>query len=171
MKPGQKLIDIIKGNNTNVLTGSFIKELCCRHFNVSAEQIEGNCRNRQIVRARQAAIFLMKRFTDYSHKKIGDHFSGRDHTTICHSIQVVNNSIYCKDDYLYKDIQILEAACRSKEMVPMDNQTSYTTIIEVKRRPRDYTMYNGLPMQQEYVSQLFNNSKTHHANKQLQSFQ
>ncbi len=87
---------------------SYIKELCAKHFSVSIEDIEGHCRKRKIVKARQAAMFLMKRFTNNSFEYIGSLFSGREHTTVIWSIKVVKNSIDCKDDYLYNDIPVLE---------------------------------------------------------------
>jgi chromosomal replication initiator protein len=36
-------------------------------------------------------MFLAKKFTKNSLKTIGEHFGGRDHTTVIHSCQTVND--------------------------------------------------------------------------------
>ena len=42
-------------------------------------------RSRQLVTARQIAMYLCRELTDLSLPKIGQHFGGRDHTTVMHA--------------------------------------------------------------------------------------
>ena len=46
---------------------------------------------REIVQARQITMYLAKAFTKNSLKTIGEHFGGRDHTTVIHSCQTVKD--------------------------------------------------------------------------------
>lgn len=59
---------------------------CSKYFGVSAAEITGNSRLRQIVYPRQVAMYLARELTDVSLPKIGEDFGGRDHTTVMHSV-------------------------------------------------------------------------------------
>lgn len=59
---------------------------CSKYFGVSAADITGNSRLRQIVYPRQVAMYLARELTDVSLPKIGEDFGGRDHTTVMHSV-------------------------------------------------------------------------------------
>ena len=48
-------------------------------------------RKREIVVARQVSMYLAKEYTNMSLKSIGSHFGGRDHSTVIHAIQSINN--------------------------------------------------------------------------------
>lgn len=50
-------------------------------------------RKREIVTARHLAMYFIKEHTDYSLKKIGSFFSNRDHSTIIHANQSVEDLI------------------------------------------------------------------------------
>ena len=53
------------------------------------------------VQARQITMFLAKAFTKNSLKTIGEHFGGRDHTTVIHSCQTVKDLM--DTDSLFKE--------------------------------------------------------------------
>ena len=50
-------------------------------------------RKKEIVIARQVAMYFSKDFTNNSLKSIGFHFGGRDHSTVIHAVQSVNDMI------------------------------------------------------------------------------
>ena len=47
--------------------------------------VQGQSRSRVLVTARQIAMYLCRELTDLSLPKIGQHFGGRDHTTVMHA--------------------------------------------------------------------------------------
>lgn len=68
-----------------------IIESVTEHFNVRIPDLKGKSRLREIVLPRQVAMFLAKNLTNLSLKSIGYHFGGRDHSTVIHAIQTVND--------------------------------------------------------------------------------
>ena len=59
-------------------------------------------RSRSLVRPRQIAMYLSKKYTTKSLPDIGRNFSGRDHTTVIHAVKTV-------DKLMHKDKDILQS--------------------------------------------------------------
>ncbi|MBX2951880.1 MAG: chromosomal replication initiator protein DnaA [Leadbetterella sp.] len=68
-----------------------IIDVVTTHFNIKVSDIKGKTRLREVVLPRQIAMYLTKEFTELSLKTIGYHFGGRDHTTVIHAIQTIND--------------------------------------------------------------------------------
>ena len=68
-----------------------IKKAVSSKLKISIELMESKVRKHEIAFARQMAIFLAKQFTDLSLKQIGAAFGGRDHSTVLHSCQAIDN--------------------------------------------------------------------------------
>jgi chromosomal replication initiator protein len=73
------------------LTIDDIKEDVSKYFKIPIDVIESKSRKHEIALARQVSMFLAKRLTQSSLKTIGSHFGGRDHSTVLHSVQTVEN--------------------------------------------------------------------------------
>lgn len=73
------------------ITIDTIQKMVCDFFDVPYEKLLQKTRKREIVQARQITMFLAKAFTKNSLKTIGEHFGGRDHTTVIHSCQTVKD--------------------------------------------------------------------------------
>jgi chromosomal replication initiator protein len=84
------LRNIIKTSSKEV-TIEAIQKMVCEYYNIGYDKLQAKTRKREIVQARQISMYLAKKFTKNSLKTIGDHFGGRDHTTVIHSCQTVNN--------------------------------------------------------------------------------
>lgn len=86
--------DVIEKFVTEVskeITVENIKSLVADHFNIPIEKLHAKTRKREVVIARQLSMYLAKRMTDKSLKNIGDHFGGRDHSTVIYSCKAVQD--------------------------------------------------------------------------------
>jgi chromosomal replication initiator protein len=70
-----------------------IIEVVTDHFQIKISDIKGKTRLREVVLPRQIAMYLSKEFTPLSLKAIGYNFGGRDHSTVIHAIQTVNDLV------------------------------------------------------------------------------
>jgi len=62
-------------------------------FHVDQELLVSRKKTSQIVLARQVAMFLSRKHTDFSLKSIGEAFGGRDHSTVIHACDIVEKRI------------------------------------------------------------------------------
>ncbi len=69
-----------------ILTPENIASRVATYFKVSPEEMRSKRRTQNIVFPRMIAMYLIRRFTDYSLQSIGDLFGSRDHTTVLHAI-------------------------------------------------------------------------------------
>jgi chromosomal replication initiator protein len=72
------------------LTVEDIQRIVGTHMDVSQEQMRSDTRKRDIVRARQVAMYFAKKHTQHSLTSIGLHFGGRDHSTVIHAQKTVD---------------------------------------------------------------------------------
>ena len=75
------------------ITIESIQDLVANHFNLDIDTIQSKSRKRQIVTARQLAMYFVKKHTNHSLKSIGKAFGGRDHSTVIYSCRTVNDLI------------------------------------------------------------------------------
>ena len=71
----------------------FIQKTVADHYSVPVALLKEKTRKKEIVTARQVAMYFTKEFTSHSLKTIGFHFGGRDHATVIHSVQTVSDLI------------------------------------------------------------------------------
>ncbi|MBK7359991.1 MAG: chromosomal replication initiator protein DnaA [Saprospiraceae bacterium] len=67
------------------LTVESIAKIVCDQYKIPVERLVGKSRQRQIVMARQTAMYFTKQYTQKSLKQIGEYFGGKDHATVLYS--------------------------------------------------------------------------------------
>ena len=67
------------------LTVESIAKIVCEQYKIPVERLVGKSRQRQIVMARQTAMYFTKQYTQKSLKQIGEYFGGKDHATVLYS--------------------------------------------------------------------------------------
>jgi len=72
-------------------------------FGIPVEEIVGPNRRRQLVTARQVAMYAARDLTDLSYPAIADAFGGRDHTTIIHAVRKVSD-LMAERGQLYEQV-------------------------------------------------------------------
>lgn len=84
--------NIVKDIETEVGI-DFIQKTCADYYDIKLVDLKAKTRKKEIVTARQVAMYFSKEFTNHSLKSIGYHFGGRDHSTVIHAVQTVNDLI------------------------------------------------------------------------------
>ena len=79
------LKDLIPGDGGSQITAALIMATTADYFALSLEDLKGPSRSRVLVTARQIAMYLCRELTELSLIQIGEHFNGRDHTTVIHA--------------------------------------------------------------------------------------
>ncbi|MBI4427570.1 MAG: chromosomal replication initiator protein DnaA [Ignavibacteriales bacterium] len=77
-----------------------IQKVVCDYFDIPQDLLRAKTRKQEVVTARQVAMYLAKELTNSSLKTIGLHFGGRDHSTVIHAYQAVEDQM--KTNTLYK---------------------------------------------------------------------
>lgn len=70
-----------------------VQRVVSDYFDITVEELKDKTRKKEIVIARQIAMYFAKEYTGFSLKSIGYHFGGRDHSTVIHAIQAVTEMI------------------------------------------------------------------------------
>jgi len=79
-----------------------VKTICANRFKTSVWDIESKTRIRKIVDARAIAMHIIHEKTNMSLKNIGMHFGGRDHSTIIHACNKVDDILKTEVDFKSK---------------------------------------------------------------------
>lgn len=79
------------------LTASEVLDGVCRYYNIERDRLQGKQRDRETVWPRQVAMYLMREDTGASLMQIGAELGGRDHTTVLHGWEKVNEEINAND--------------------------------------------------------------------------
>ncbi len=93
----------------------YIQKTVSEFFKVSIDQLKDKTRKKEIVMARQLAMYFSKEYTNLSLKTIGHHFGGRDHSTVIHAVQTVND-LYDTDSSFKKSVDDLRKKLKLKSL-------------------------------------------------------
>lgn len=88
-----------------------LQALVADHFNIPLSKLVGTTRKREFVSPRQISMYLAKKLTNNSLKSIGEHFGGRDHTTVIYSCKTVRQLLETDKDY-EKELELIEKKVR-----------------------------------------------------------
>lgn len=78
---------------TRSVTIAAISRAVARYFQIKSSDLKSGSRRQRIVRARSLAMWLARQMTPDSLQRIGDHFGGRDHSTVLHAIRKTDGLI------------------------------------------------------------------------------
>ena len=89
----REMIDKLIKNTKREISIDYIQKVVCNYFNIGVDQLQSKTRKREIVQARQVAMFFSKSLTKSSLASIGTQIGGKDHATVLHACKTVNNLI------------------------------------------------------------------------------
>jgi len=82
--------------------------MVCNYYSVTLDEIKGPRRQRELVKPRQIAMYLLKHELGMGYPRIGRELGGRDHTTAMHSVEKIEKE-------LRRDTQLLHELADLKE--------------------------------------------------------
>jgi chromosomal replication initiator protein len=97
----------------NITIDSITKTVCL-HLDIAENKIRDKTRKKEIVLARQLAMFLSKELTKSSLKSIGLQFGGRDHSTVIHACTSI-------EEAMIKDTSIKEMVDTLRSQLEMSS--------------------------------------------------
>lgn len=87
----KQMIDKFVKNTAREVSIDYIQKVVCDYFDLPMELLKSKTRKREVVQARQIAMYFSKKMTKSSLANIGAHCGGKDHATVLHACKTVNN--------------------------------------------------------------------------------
>ncbi|HAS36102.1 MAG TPA: chromosomal replication initiator protein DnaA, partial [Flavobacteriales bacterium] len=87
----KQMIDKFVKNTAREVSIDYIQKVVCDYFDLPIELLKSKTRKREVVQARQIAMYFSKKLTKSSLANIGAHCGGKDHATVLHACKTVNN--------------------------------------------------------------------------------
>jgi len=89
----QRLKDVFADRRQSNLSIEIIQRVTAEEFHLSPNDLKGKKRTQSIVYPRQLAMYIIREITEYTTTEIGQAFGGRDHTTVMHACQKIEERI------------------------------------------------------------------------------
>ncbi len=89
----KSIIDKLVRKTQKELSVDFIQQTVCNYFGLDLDSLQLKTRKREIVQARQVAMYFSKSLTNSSLSCIGTKIGKKDHATVLHACKTVNNMI------------------------------------------------------------------------------
>ena len=104
----EKIASIVRAPHRRSLAVEEIQSLVANHYHLAVEEMQSNKRNRDLVLARQVAMYLARRHTDKNLESIGRIIGNKSHATVLHSCRTVEQ-LLATDKHLANDVKDLES--------------------------------------------------------------
>jgi chromosomal replication initiator protein len=88
----EALKDLVPAAKQKPITVERIQEAVAEYFGLGMEDMKARRRTRTVAFPRQVAMFLARELTDLSLPRIGEAFGGRDHTTVIHAYEKIQEA-------------------------------------------------------------------------------
>lgn len=92
---------------SRIATFQDVMEAVSRYYSVSVADMVGQSRVREILMPRQIAMFLCKKYLRMSYVRLGELFSGRDHTTVMNAVDKIESKLQ-NEPQLLREVRALE---------------------------------------------------------------
>jgi len=89
----RQLKDLFSHPYHKKITLSLIQRIVADYFSLSSNELKGKKRTKAIAFPRQISMYISREITEYSTTEVGLDFGGRDHTTVMHAYQKIEDKI------------------------------------------------------------------------------
>ncbi len=87
----EKITGKIVSEQQNEITIDKVQKVVCDYFNITRDELLSKTRKRQIVQARQIAMYMSRTLINCSLSTIGAEIGGKDHATVLHACTTVGD--------------------------------------------------------------------------------
>ncbi len=99
MEVAVSIVNKLVRKSQKELSVDFIQQTVCEYFGLHVDALQSKTRKREIVQARQVAMYFSKSLTSSSLSTIGAKIGKKDHATVLHACKAVNNLIETDKDF------------------------------------------------------------------------
>lgn len=98
---------IVSKPRSKVITAKQIIKKVAEFYDISIKDLSKKSRQREIVKPRQIAMYLMRQELNSSYPRIGQELGQRDHTTAIHAYEKIKNEIL-KNEILEQEVNLIK---------------------------------------------------------------
>jgi len=98
----EQLKSVFAGPAQQNIAIDLVQRVCAEAYNLSVADLKGKKRTQAITLPRQIAMYLIREMTEYSTTEVGIEFGGRDHTTVMHAVQKIDDKIRTEPSFEIK---------------------------------------------------------------------
>jgi chromosomal replication initiator protein len=113
LKGAKRILNDVVTERDRYVDVSDIMDVVAAYYRLDENALPGRSRKQQVVKARQMAIYFARELTEKSLSSIGDHFGGRDHSTVIHSINAIRDRLDT-DDRFQREYDEVRQTLRSR---------------------------------------------------------
>ena len=113
MELARKTVQKFTYAEEKIITIDDIIETVCKHYGMDVATIHTKSRKREVVQARQIAMFLAKDNTDFSTARIGKLIGNRDHATVLHAFKIIKEQEEV-DKNFHEELEEIRIALKNK---------------------------------------------------------
>ena len=89
----RRVVDKLVRHTQKEMSVDFIQKTVCEYYGLDVDSLQSKTRKREIVQARQIAMYLSKNLTNSSLSAIGSKIGKKDHSTVLHACKTISNLI------------------------------------------------------------------------------
>jgi chromosomal replication initiator protein len=89
----EQLQDMFSSPKQSNVSMDNIQHVIANYFSLSVNDLKSKKRTKNVVYPRQLAMYVIKTITEFSLTDIGQSFGGRDHTTVLHSLKMIEDRV------------------------------------------------------------------------------
>jgi len=104
---------LLPESQSSEIDSATIMAVTAEYFAISLEDLTSHSRSRNLVNARQIAMYLCRELTELSLPSIGKQFGGKDHTTVMHAVKKIS-ALMGERRHIYNQVTELTARIKNR---------------------------------------------------------
>jgi hypothetical protein len=109
------------------------------YYGIHKDKIHSKTRVWDVVHARQVACYMIRKYTNISKFAIGKKYFNQDHSTIIHSLRVIESDITINNRGTRQDIRAISEAIENQQSIKISKaQHNYVVLVKLKNEPDMY---------------------------------